>query len=186
MRNVTTLHRGESETLHKGAIAVNVHWSVPLDLDLAALCVSKTRPTELVYHANEGRRMSSPYCHLSHDGDSSARTKDRREHLVVLNHSALDRIHLYLWDHKTAQAGGCLNAHELEGDVKIELIDRMNRVIEIPLEATGKEWNCLQIGTIAQGHVIADQAVCRIEGPSTHVKNLRKLAGLREDEHVTC
>jgi len=186
IKNQVALPQGGAHELNGGAIAVNVQWRIPLDLDLAALCIVDGEPAELIYHANEGRRMTSPFCHLSHDGDNTARTKDRREHLVVVNPTALTRIHLFLWDHESAEQGSSLNGLALEEDVTIHLVDTSNKIIELPLVKRATPWNCVHIATIEDGIATAAQTACRIKGPNTHISSLRSLAGLAEDNEVIC
>lgn len=186
-RNIVSLSRGSSEGLGSKAIAVDVQWTLPCDIDLAALCVSKeSKSVELIYHGNEGRRLKYPFGHLFHESVSNSRTKYRREHLVMVDHSVHDEVHLFVWDHEAASKGTAIDHEGIGADLSVTVVDQFNRVIEIPVDGALRGKNCLLVASIESGQVFAGKRGVKIEGGGSHIKSLLTLAGIESGVQVTC
>jgi len=150
MRNVTNLHdvAVEGTEMRGPAFVVNLTWEVAADLDLAAVCVPKDggKP-QLIYYGSVGRRCEAPFVHLAVDHQGGGRSKLRREHLVIANGDAHQKILLYVWNHDAI-------AEKKEGETVAEkgawclgIRDRYNSgaIIE---QAFGAKENMMLVGEL--------------------------------------
>lgn len=186
-RNNVSLSAGRTEQLGSKAIAVDVQWTMPCDIDLAALCVRKDSDgVELIYHGNEGKRLEYPHGHLFHESVSNSRTKYRREHLVLVDHSLHEKVHIFVWDHEAASGGREVEHEGIGADLSVTVVDQFNKVISIPLDGALRGNNCLLVASIESGQVIAGTQGVKIEGEGSHIKSLLALAGIERGVSVTC
>jgi len=140
--------------LHGRSFVIDLEWKFPDDLDLAVLCVGHAgTPNTLVYYGSPGARSVAPFVHLAHESTGDGRMKQRREHMVVVNSNAHERMFIFVWDHNAVAEGRDANFLQDPEGYEVTVTDRRNQCVN--LQQAPKTGNCILVGKI-EGNVITN------------------------------
>lgn len=184
--NLTELVPGRLSFVRGNEFVVNLDWQFPADLDLAALCISHdTRPPELVYHGNMGRRTSFPFAHLAHQSEGSDRVKQRREHLVITNAAAHSEIYFFVWDHMAVHLARAAEFAVNPESYRLCLSDRTNHKVRVAT-APATACNCLLLARLRDGSAVHHcQSGILMEESDNPIDPLLALLEPQEQHHGT-
>lgn len=175
-RQLTRLTAGDKPHVMAGdGFVIDLDWEFPDDLDLAGLCVNGDG-AELVYYGRLGRRHDPPFMHLAHESDGSARSKHRREHLVVTRASAHERIYLFVWDHEATREGHVAAFAQAPESYELTITDRTNARVHLD-RPCGSPDNCILLGCLQGNRIVAEDRGVLISDSSRHIAELLSLAG---------
>lgn len=152
---------------------MRLDWDYPVDLDLAAVCVSKdTGSARMVYHGCPGARKDHPWMKHTKADKGTGRAKQRWEKIVITNTRKHQAIHIFAWDHDAVEKGEGSDFAAKPESYRLSIVDATNAVTNIVGRAHAG-MNCVSIASISRaGELTRTDAAKRMYKPDARVQEL--------------